>query len=110
MTWLEDHQAQVWQVLAEIWNDMGSGVSIQAACDGDNNWGYACLRDQGSWSRIKRVGLPVVLVLQGENPSYLLLRGVDEERLLVGAPGQSMTVMTGRPNFAASFIKRRALR
>jgi general secretion pathway protein A len=92
MTWLEDHQAEVWQGLAQIWNDMGSGVSIQAACDGDNSRGYACLRDQGSWSKIKRIGLPVVLVLQGENPSYLLLRGVDEERLLVGASGQSMTV------------------
>lgn len=94
MTWLEGHQAQVWQGLAQVWNDMGQGVSIQAACDGDNSWGYACLRDQGSWSRIKRVGLPVVLVLQGENPSYLLLRGMDNERLLVGSPGRSLTVST----------------
>lgn len=70
-------------------------MAIQAACDGDNGRGYACLNDQGSWSKIKRIGLPVVLVLQGENPSYLLLRGMDEKRLLVGTPGQSLTVSKG---------------
>jgi len=90
--WLKSHQARVWQGLAMSWNDMGPGVSIQAACDGDTSQGYACLRDQGSWSKIKRIGLPVVLVMQGATPSYLLLRGIDEERLLVGPPGQSLTV------------------
>ena len=92
--WLKGHQARVWQGLAMIWNDMGSSVSIQAACDGENELGYACLRDQGSWSKIKRIGLPVVLVLQGETPSYLLLRGVGDDHLLVGSPGRSLTVAT----------------
>lgn len=91
--WLENHQYQIWQGLAEIWQQPTAALSIQAACNGDSSRGYACLRDQGSWSKIKRLGLPVVLVLQQqETASYLLLRGVDGERLLVGTPQRLITV------------------
>ena len=90
--WLEDHQQVVWQGLAEIWSQPGAEFTIQAACGGDSSLGYACLQDQGNWSKINRLGLPVVLVLQEETPSYLLLQGVDGNRLLVGAPQQLTTV------------------
>ncbi len=90
--WLENHQKVVWQGLADIWRQPGDAFAIQVACNGDNSLGYACLRNQGNWSRIKRLGLPVVLVLQEESISYVLLRGVDENRLLVGAADQTMTV------------------
>jgi general secretion pathway protein A len=90
--WLENHQKVVWQGLADIWRQPGDSFAIQVACNGDNSLGYACLRNQGNWSRIKRLGLPVVLVLQEENISYVLLRGVDENRLLVGTADQLMTV------------------
>ena len=90
--WLNAHQREVWQGLAQVWHDDGSGMAIQAACDGYSGRGYACLRDQGNWSKIKYLGLPVVLVLQGETLSLLLLRGMDDEQLLVGSPGGSLTV------------------
>ncbi len=90
--WLEDHQQMVWQGLADIWQQPGAGFAIQAACNGDNSLGYACLLDQGNWLKIKRLGLPAVLVLHGDTPSYLLLQGVDGDRLLVGAPEQLITV------------------
>ena len=90
--WLEDHQPMVWQGLAEIWQQPGAAFAIQAACDGDNSLGYACLRDQGNWLKINRLGLPVVLVLYGDTPSFLLLHGVDGNRLLVGTPEQLVTV------------------
>jgi general secretion pathway protein A len=91
-TWLEEHQQVVWQGLAEMWGQPGAAFTIQAACNGDNSLGYACLRDQGNWSKINHLGLPVVLVLQGELPGYLLLQGVDNDRLLVGYGDQSATV------------------
>ena len=91
--WLNEHQRELWRGLSQTWHDSGSGVAIQAACDGDSSLGYACLRDQGSWSKIKRLGLPVVLILQSGTPSYLLLRGLDENRLLVGTPDRSLTVL-----------------
>lgn len=90
--WLERHQYQVWQGLAKIWRDPGAGFAIQAACNGDDSRGYACLHDQGSWSKIKRLGLPVVLVLQQEQEVYLLLHGLDNDRLLVGANDRLLTV------------------
>jgi general secretion pathway protein A len=90
--WLNEHQREVWRGLAQVWHDSDSAVAIQAACDGDSRLGYACLRDQGSWSKIRRLNLPVVLVLQGESQSLLLIRGMDDDRLLVGPSGDSLTV------------------
>jgi len=91
-TWLEDHQRVVWQGVAEMWLHPGAAFAIQAACNGDDSVGYACLRDQGNWSKINRLGLPVVLVLQEESQSYLLLKGVAADRLLVGTNEQLTTV------------------
>ena len=90
--WLEGHQQVVWQGLAEIWRQPDAAFTIQAACNGDDSLGYACLRDQGNWLKIKRLGLPVVLVLQEGSSSYLLLQGVDADRLLVGTTEQLTTV------------------
>ena len=90
--WLGDHQQLVWQGLAELWSQPDAAFTIQAACKDVNSLGYACLQDQGNWSKINRLGLPVVLVLQDETPSYLLLQGIDAGRLLVGPPDQLITV------------------
>jgi peptidoglycan hydrolase-like protein with peptidoglycan-binding domain len=90
--WLINHQGQAWQGLAQLWKDPAAAFAIQAACNGDNSSGYACLNDQGSWSKIQRLGLPVLLQLQIETPSLLLLQGVDGDRLLVGSPGELTTV------------------
>jgi hypothetical protein len=90
--WLENHQREVWQGLASLWHQPGGGFAIQAACNGDDSLGYACLRDQGNWSKIKRLGLPVVLVLQREPATYLLLHGMRDDRLLVGASAQLRTI------------------
>ena len=90
--WLEGHQQVIWQGLAEIWRQPDAVFAIQAACNGDDSLGYACLRDQGNWLKINRLGLPVVLVLQEGSSSYLLLQGVDADRLLVGTTEQLTTV------------------
>jgi general secretion pathway protein A len=90
--WLKDHQQDVWGGLAGIWNQPGAAFTIQAACNGDDSLGYACLQDQGNWSKISRLGLPVILVLQDETPAYLLLRGIEADRLLVGSGEQAITV------------------
>lgn len=91
--WLTAHQQAVWPGIADLWKHPGAAFSIQAACNGDNSRGYACLSDQGSWSKIRRLGLPVILELQGQTPGYLLLQGIDGERLLIGTQDQSLTVL-----------------
>ena len=83
--WLEEQHRSVWQSMAELWQDSGSSNAILAACNGVSGTGYACLRDQGNWSRIRKLGLPVMLVLHAENPSLLVLRGFSGEGLLVGS-------------------------
>jgi len=90
--WLNAHQRNVWPGYAALWRDAGAATAIQAACDGDSTLGYACVREQGSWSKIRRLGLPVVLQLEGDSRSYLLLLGMDGERLLVGSPEQPLTI------------------
>lgn len=90
--WLGNHQNVAWQGLADIWHHPGAAFSIEAACNGDDSRGYACLRDQGSWSKVKRLGLPVVLILQEHPAIYLLLQGLDNERLLVGTKNDLKTV------------------
>ncbi len=56
----------------------------EVTTDARPHTGYACLRERGSWARVKQLGLPVLLVLQGEEPRYLLLRGMTQLGLLVG--------------------------
>ncbi len=90
--WLAGHQQAVWQGLEELWQHPGAAFSIQAACNADSSKGYACLSDQGSWSKIRHLGLPVVLVLQGQTQNFLLLQGIDGDRLLVGTADQLQTV------------------
>jgi general secretion pathway protein A len=92
LQWLEEHQYQVWLGMAEVWRDPGAALAIQAACNGDGSQGYACLEGQGSWSKVKRLNLPVLLVLPQRQPSYLLLRGLGQDRLLAGAGEQQVTV------------------
>jgi general secretion pathway protein A len=90
--WLENNQQLVWQNMAEVWQDASAANTIQNACDGDNTQGYVCLRDQGSWSKIRRLDLPVILMLQGSQPAYVLLRGMNDGKLLLGGESNSLTV------------------
>jgi len=92
LNWLENQQPLVWQGLAEAWRHHDGAFAIQASCNGDPGRGYACLHDEGSWSKIRRLNLPVILVLQHQAGTYLLLRGLDDERLLIGSNHQQMTV------------------
>ncbi len=91
-SWLDDHQQDIWQGLADVWHDSESALAIQQACVDNKLSHYVCLHDLGSWSKIKRLGLPVVLVLHGSNLANLLLLGIDDERLLVGVGERALTV------------------
>jgi len=83
-SWLDGQHETAWQALADLWHDNGRANDLRSACDGAVATGYACLRERGSWARVKQLGLPVLLVLQGEEPRYLLLRGMTQLGLLVG--------------------------
>jgi general secretion pathway protein A len=83
--WLDRQHRGAWRGLAELWRDGAGAPAIRSACEGLIGTGYACIRDQGNWSRIRQLGLPVMLVLSGAEPQLLLLRGMRGETLLAGA-------------------------
>ena len=83
--WLEDQNQLVWLSIAELWQDGNSANAILSACNGASGTGYACLRDQGNWSRIRKLGLPVILVLHDDSLRFLVLRGFSQGGLLVGS-------------------------
>jgi general secretion pathway protein A len=90
--WLERQHAAAWQAMAGLWGDADSAHAIQSACEGAARTGFACIRDHGNWSRIRQLGLPVLLVLHGENPRLLVLQGFGNGELLVGAGDQARSV------------------
>jgi len=90
--WLDRQHGQAWQAIAELWKDGGSAYAVQSACDGAARTGFACIHDQGNWSRIRQLGLPVLLVLSGTEPRLLLLRGFDGDALLLGGGGEERRV------------------
>lgn len=90
--WLENQHVAVWQSLARLWRDASRARAIQAACDGAVRTGFACIREQGNWSRIRQLGLPVVLVLRADESRLLLLQGMSADDVLVGGLGEGLKV------------------
>jgi general secretion pathway protein A len=90
--WLENQNRLAWHSFAELWQDGGSANAIASACDGVSGTGYACLRDRGNWSRIQKLGLPVILILQDEESRLLVFRGFSQQGLLVGTGGNVIEV------------------
>jgi general secretion pathway protein A len=82
--WLDSQHETAWQALADLWHDSSRASDMRLACDGAVATGYACLRERGNWARVQQLGLPVLLVLHGEESRYLLLRGLTRGGLLVG--------------------------
>ena len=91
-SWLDSQHSRAWKAMAGLWQDQENGQAIQSACDGVQGSGYACLHENGSWARVQQLGLPVLLVLQGEDAKYLLLRGMTENSLLVGGEDSPLKV------------------
>jgi general secretion pathway protein A len=94
--WLDRQHEQSWQAIAGLWKDGGSAYAVQSACDGAARTGFACVRDHGNWSRIRQLGLPVLLVLREAEPRLVLLRGFSGDALLLGSPGQERSVPRNR--------------
>jgi general secretion pathway protein A len=93
--WLESEHQAAWSTLAGLWQSPGQAVAIQSACGGMARTGFACLREHGSWSRIQRLGLPVLLVLHADDALFVPLRGFSDGGLLVGSEGEGLHVSRG---------------
>ena len=94
--WLTRQDLSAWRGLAATWGRPGESGLIETACRGTGGLGFACLRDTGNWQRIQRLGLPVVLQLQGSDGTLLLLRGLDGDQVLVGPAGDERRIPRAR--------------
>ena len=90
--WLDSQHRLAWWTMADLWLDGENANAIAAACDGVSGTGYACFRDQGNWSRISNLGLPVILVLQTGKPRLLVMQGFSGDGLLVGSDDDLLTI------------------
>jgi general secretion pathway protein A len=91
-TWLDNQHRRAFRIMADLWGDSSGARDIEAACDGASGRGYSCLRESGSWARVRNLGLPVLLVLQGAEPRYVVLRGMTRNGLLLGDESDSLEV------------------
>lgn len=82
--WLDKQHALAWHGLASLWQDADQADAIRAACEGERAAGFACVRTVGNWSRIERLDLPVILLLQDTRERRLLLSGIGDNEMLVG--------------------------
>lgn len=90
--WLERQHRRAWIQMADLWGDADNAAAIQVACNGALRTGFGCIRDHGTWSRIRQLGLPVILVLQDTDTRLVLLAGIRADELLVGWGAERLTV------------------
>ncbi len=65
---------QAWSGLASVWGTSDQASLVHASCTEGIVNGFACLQLQGSWGRIRDLGLPVLLQLgSGESADLMLL-------------------------------------
>ena len=83
--WLDLQNSRAWGALESLWNKRGGGEAVRRACEERRATGFACVQDKGSWSRINRLGLPVILVLQQPDRRHVVLSGMDQQHVLLGA-------------------------
>ncbi len=90
--WMARQQREAWQGMGMAWERPADAALIEATCQGNSGLGYACIRDQGNWARVERLGLPVILVLHGAPSPHLMLLGIMGDELLIGTPVDSRVV------------------
>lgn len=64
---------QAWSGLASVWSTTDQASMVRASCTEQVVNGFACLQLQGSWGRIRDLGLPVLLELGGGESADLML-------------------------------------
>lgn len=79
---------RAWSELASVWSGV-SGEEIESACSGGTSApGTACMRKRGSWAFIEQIGLPVILQLDDDSDTRVLLAGLQGDQLVLRHEGQ----------------------
>ncbi|KAA9131846.1 AAA family ATPase [Marinihelvus fidelis] len=101
--WLLAASAAAWPSLATAWGRPADAALVQASCRGQEGLGYACVREQGTWSRILQIGLPVIIELEGNAATPVMLAGIDGDTLLTGS-GERISRQALESRWFGSFL------
>jgi general secretion pathway protein A len=83
--WLADQHLLAFPALAQLWQEPDRAKDLLLACEGVAATGFACLTEHGNWARVKNLGLPVILVLRANGEKHVVLRGISDRHILLGA-------------------------
>ncbi len=83
--WLADQHLLAYPALAQLWQEPAQAKDLLLACEGVAATGFACLTQHGNWAKVRKLGLPVILVLRSNGDKHVLLRGLNEQHILLGA-------------------------
>jgi len=75
-----------WSSMASLWGRFEAEAGLKSLCLEGVESGFTCLRIQGSWSKIRQLGLPVILEIPAESTQYVLLTGLSGEQASLAAP------------------------
>lgn len=81
-----------WGAMAVLWGRTDEQAGLRARCLDDRGSGFACLRIQGSWNKVRQLGLPVILEVPAETRRYLLLTGLNREQASLAAGENNILV------------------
>jgi len=80
---------QSWSGLAQVWGIDGQGSLLTESCNKHQANGFACIKLQGSWRRIRDLNIPVIIELgNGNSPDHLLLTGLVGDKAEIYPLGQ----------------------
>jgi general secretion pathway protein A len=83
--WLSDQHLLAYPALAQLWQEQALAKDLLLACEGAAATAFACLTEHGNWAKIRKLGLPVILVLRSDGDKHVVLRGLSDRHILLGA-------------------------
>jgi general secretion pathway protein A len=81
-----------WSSMAFRWGRNDTDAALKELCLEGQASPFTCLRIQGSWSKIRQLGLPVILEIPAETTRFLLLAGLGDDHASLALGEQDILV------------------
>ena len=81
-----------WSSMAARWGRSDTDAALKELCLDGQASPFTCLRIQGSWSKIRQLGLPVILEIPAETTRFMLLTGLGDDHASLARGEQDILV------------------
>jgi general secretion pathway protein A len=89
---LAELNGSAWAAMAGMWGRSDDQANLRQLCLEKQGSGFTCLRIQGSWNKIRQLGLPVILELPVDESGYALLAGFNGRQAILAGDGRDVAV------------------